>query len=72
MTSRPNLDAVGASAPRENFMTEKSVQVNDSKERVALELMRLIMVNENDTKDRAYYLKLMSECISVVNGNEPN
>jgi len=53
-------------------MTEKSVQVNDSKERVALELMRLIMVNENDTKDRAYYLKLMSECISVVNGNEPN
>jgi hypothetical protein len=37
--------------------------------RVALELLRLILTAEqNEKKDRAYYLQLMRECVKAAHG----
>jgi hypothetical protein len=50
-----------------------SISVHDGKERVAYELMRMIAHAEagEKTKDRYYYLRLMHECVHVINGNAP-
>ncbi len=47
--------------------------VSDSKQRVALELMQIIVDREHKTKiekpdARTYYLTLYSECLKVVSG----
>ena len=53
-------------------MDERPV-VTDSKERVALELMEIIIAREHKTKiekpdARTYYLTLYSQCLKVVSG----
>ena len=53
-------------------MDERPV-VTDSKERVALELMEIIVDREHKTKSekpdaRTYYLTLYSQCLKVVSG----
>jgi len=44
----------------------------DGKEHAALELLRMIMATDAEQavvkKDRAYYLRLMADCIRAVNG----
>lgn len=57
-------DSVSVSGP-------VSIQ-SDSKERVALELMEKVdsyssMISES--KDKAYWLNLYSQCLSIVRGN---
>jgi hypothetical protein len=51
-------------------MSGNTIKV-DGKEQAALELLRMIMATETEQsvkKDRAYYLKLMADCIRAVNG----
>jgi hypothetical protein len=51
-------------------MAESSA--NDGKAQVALELARWIAeVDDKATQDRKYLLKLMHDCVRVVNGNAP-
>lgn len=55
-----------------NGMDERPL-VSDSKQRVALELMQIIVDREHKTKiekpdARTYYLTLYSECLKVVSG----
>lgn len=52
-------------------MTAEQKLTFDSKERVTLDLMKEIIFHEdikNHDDVRAYYLKLYSECLSVVKG----
>jgi hypothetical protein len=51
-------------------MSGSTIKV-DGKEHAALELLRMIMATDAEQaakKDRAYYLKLMADCIRAVNG----
>ncbi|HJQ22274.1 MAG TPA: hypothetical protein VKA60_00070 [Blastocatellia bacterium] len=55
-----------------NGMDERPL-VSDSKQRVALELMQIIVDREHKTKiekpdARTYYLTLYSQCLRVVSG----
>jgi len=54
-------------------MAEKVVLENDSKSRVAYDLMKRIANSETDTKpkDRQYWLALYSECWNVAAGGSP-
>lgn len=50
-------------------MADSTIVSNDAKERVALELLKIIAVAEKDqSKDRAYYLRLMRECVKATAG----
>jgi hypothetical protein len=50
----------------------ESSSTNDGKTHVALELARWIAeVEEGAKQDRKYLLKLMHDCVRVVNGNAP-
>lgn len=56
-------------------MTDKAKLIDDSKARVAYDLMRAIWgieISQNtvtkENANRAYLLKLMHQCVSVVNG----
>ena len=40
----------------------------DGKERVAYDLANRIAQGEQNTRDRAYWLKLYAECLRIVNG----
>jgi hypothetical protein len=51
-------------------MSGSTIRV-DGKEHAALELLRMIMATDAEQavkKDRAYYLRLMADCIRAVNG----
>lgn len=51
-------------------MAESST--NDGKAQVALELARWIAgVDSGEKQDRKYLLKLMHDCVRVVNGHAP-
>ena len=51
-------------------MSELVHVVNDAKERVALDLMRVVMQYETvQVTDRTYILKLYSQCLSMVRGS---
>jgi hypothetical protein len=53
-------------------MAEKTVVENDSRHRVAYDLMVAVMGAERDIKkDRAYLLTLYSHCLKAVSGYEP-
>jgi len=53
-------------------MAEKATMEIDSAARVALELaIRISNAEIDTTKDRAYWLKLYSDCLKVVHHRDP-
>lgn len=49
----------------------ENILKSDCPERVAPDLLKIILKHEEDEKDRKYYLKLYSDCLSVVQGQAP-
>jgi hypothetical protein len=64
-------EAIGGSSRKEGMSMSGSTIKVDGKEHAALELLRMIMATDAEQavkKDRAYYLRLMADCIRAVNG----
>jgi hypothetical protein len=53
-------------------MTESVSIVDNSKERVALDLVKLIHYHESDKPTRQDTLELFAECRKVVYGSKPS